>query len=135
MRLRSIGVAVVIALSACGSESVDELERCQQAKDDWAALLASLDRGCDDVSECVAIGTLDETCDDLRPSLGSCSGDAVNVESVGARQADVNALEERWSGCRISAYCDDLGGCGLDCNFGGVACQAGQCVTQSSCLE
>jgi len=134
MRLLGLVVMAVVALAACGSEPADELARCEEVRADWAALLASMDRSCDDASDCDVIGTVTDNCDDVAPPLGSCSGDAVNAEAASARQADVTAIEARWGGCRTSVYCDDLGGCDLDCNFGRVLCQAGRCVSNSSCL-
>jgi hypothetical protein len=134
------GAVLAIVLAACGDEggaprdggaTNDAGRSCAQLKDDYNAVLESLDRACDDVGDCLLVGEVTD-CHASEPHLATnCGGAPVQRAAFEAARdttlAPILAAMTAADCFSEERGCDELG-CTFDCSPSDLHCSdTGQC--------
>lgn len=136
---RALTLAAVLA-SACGGEregvDANPAQTCAQLRDDYGAVLATLDRSCDDDSDCGVVGAVDSC--DCDPHLATACGGAPVQRAAyeAARTAELAPITAAVAaaGCSSRSMCESAGiPCACDCSPSSPRCSgSGQCEVEET---
>lgn len=123
---------VVLVLAGCEgrdapADAADPLAVCEAIREEWAAFAVTVDRSCQDASDCVLIDA-DDDCEGTSPAIGHCLGTPFNALAYQARSDEADDLRRRFGACAQAA---ELSG-SPDCGGGFVVCDNGICANAQS---
>lgn len=139
--MRCVALALVV-LVACGGggggddDAGGELDRltCEQLRQRYADVLATLDRSCDVSSDCTSVNGVD-TCNCVPHLSSDCGGDPVQRAAWEAAGDQLDPIAAEWDE-RCDSSCDD-GQCTCDCAPRTTSCgPSGLCISdpEDSCF-
>jgi hypothetical protein len=143
---------LVLVLAACGSDgpkadagdpaaadaaiadaAADGGDSCRALQDEYEVALAQVGKSCETIMDCALVGgQVEPSCDGV-PSLGNCSGNAIN--KLAYRSSRAAEIEAEFNASCAHASCFDVQ-CIADCApASDLRCEGHVCIAGSpSCL-